>query len=189
MATTFTFARGACFGNLTDDLDPNGYYTEEQYEQLEEIFTDLVHILVSEYDDTLRWFPYTSEVYGIVGETESDACDFEEWWERGADGMFESLWHDAMWIVDTLSGEHGDDDTVAASIKSVFNSLPTGPSDIWCDGSEILCKKERTAELYADLLDDIAGERIAHTGFYDPAEDERSNEVDNHTGYYYVDLD
>ena len=60
---------------------------------------------------------------------------------------------------------------------------------IWTDGTEILCKTEWLAELIADMIKQIAGEPEAHTGYYDPSEDERDGCVDSHTGWYYVDFD
>lgn len=59
--------------------------------------------------------------------------------------------------------------------------------DIWQDGSEILCKYEVVANIIADLIESCSVD--AHTGYYDPEEDARSNEVDDHTGYWYIDFD
>lgn len=58
----------------------------------------------------------------------------------------------------------------------------------WTDGDEILCKTEEAAEHLADFLEDI-GFADVHTGYYDPKEDARNNQVDDHTGYYYVGID
>lgn len=65
----------------------------------------------------------------------------------------------------------------------------TDDTRIWTDGSEILCKTEAMADAIADLIDAVEGEPVAHTGSYDPEEDERNDCVDNYTGWYYVDLD
>ena len=69
--------------------------------------------------------------------------------------------------------------------------LPKHPIAVgfWTDGDEILTKNEAHADALADFIDSICGMTTAHTGYYDPVEDERSGEVDDHTGYYYVDFD
>lgn len=61
--------------------------------------------------------------------------------------------------------------------------------DVWTDGVEILCRREEIAERIANVIEAIAGTKEAHTGYYDPFDDARSGEVDNHTGWYYVDFD
>ena len=64
--------------------------------------------------------------------------------------------------------------------------------DVWYyeDADEILCCTEELAEMIADILEGISGaERVAHTGYYDPEEDERDDCVDGRTGWYYVDYD
>ena len=61
--------------------------------------------------------------------------------------------------------------------------------DVWTDGELILCRTEALADTVANMLEFITGESEAHTGYYDPEEDKRSGEVDNHTGWWYVDYD
>lgn len=65
--------------------------------------------------------------------------------------------------------------------------------NIWTDGNEILCKTESAADTIADMLETLyktQGEEItAITGYYDPKEDERNNEVDRYTGWWYVSID
>jgi len=61
--------------------------------------------------------------------------------------------------------------------------------EVWTDGTEILCADEATAERIANMLEAISGEPEAHTGYYDPFEDAECGNVDNHTGFYYVDFD
>lgn len=60
--------------------------------------------------------------------------------------------------------------------------------DYWTDGEEILCKSENAAEHLANFLEDI-GFDMVHTGYYDPEEDQKNNEVNDHTGWYYVSID
>ena len=65
--------------------------------------------------------------------------------------------------------------------------------DIWCNGDEILCKTESTADALADLLESLykaQGEDVVvKTGYYDPEEDKRNNEEDRYTGWWYVTID
>lgn len=73
----------------------------------------------------------------------------------------------------------------ARKILAILPSEPGGPHDIWQVGDEILCPKEETADAIADFLEAMGFEEV-NTGYYDPAEDEKSGEVDRLTGYYYV---
>jgi len=94
-------------------------------------------------------------------------------------------WEEELWIPHTLS--------------KIFEKMPYGVQydyrghqryhGIWSDGSEILCPTEHQADVIADFIDAMIGYPISHTGYYDPKEDERSGEVDDHTGYWYVDWD
>lgn len=58
----------------------------------------------------------------------------------------------------------------------------------WTDGEEILCRTENQAESIADFLEDMGFDYV-QTGYYDPIIDERNNEIDDHTGYWYVSID
>ena len=81
--------------------------------------------------------------------------------------------------------------------QSVIDALPSSPPakgteeefPIWTDGTEILCRTEWLAWTIANILDNIMGEEFTHYHYYDPEEDERSGEVDDHTGWWYVDFD
>ena len=55
-------------------------------------------------------------------------------------------------------------------------------------GDEILTRTEDEADRIADLLEAL-GLGYANTGYYDPEEDERNNEVDDRTGKWYVSVD
>lgn len=88
-------------------------------------------------------------------------------------------------------------------LNRIMEMLPTEPrsydtSDnpgFWTDGSEILCPSDMEAEVVADFLRDLLhgpdiDERIdIHTGYYDPYEDAKSGEQDDHTGFWYIDFD
>lgn len=65
--------------------------------------------------------------------------------------------------------------------------------EIWSpDGDEILCKTESAANAIADMFETLyktqGEEIIINTGYYDPNEDERNNEVDSRTGWWYVNI-
>lgn len=56
------------------------------------------------------------------------------------------------------------------------------------EGTEILCDTEARADGVADFLEAL-GFSYVRTGYYDPVEDERNGEVDEYTGWWYVDWD
>ena len=72
-------------------------------------------------------------------------------------------------------------------VDAIMEILPREPGHrFWCNGEEILVYTEDGAEDLADFFDQLYGERTVNTGYYDPEEDKRNNEVDKYTGYYYV---
>ena len=73
-------------------------------------------------------------------------------------------------------------------INSLFDNKEQNKHGFWTDGEEILCTTEEQAEVLADFLEDL-GFDCVHTGYYDPKEDERNNEVNDHTGCWYVNID
>lgn len=85
-------------------------------------------------------------------------------------------------------------------LDMIMDMLPSTPrsydvSDdpgFWSDGTEILCPSEAEADMVAEFLRDVLSEYSAidvHTGYYDPDEDAKSGEQDDHTGFYYIDFD
>ena len=75
------------------------------------------------------------------------------------------------------------------TLDAIWELVPHEPSKIWTksgDDDEILCKDKQTAEAIADLIDAMYGDQVTKTGYYDPTEDERNDEIDKYTGYYYV---
>ena len=54
------------------------------------------------------------------------------------------------------------------------------------DYSEILSAKESDIEVLASFFNQLYGEYVINTGYYDPVEDEKNDEVDAYTGLYYV---
>ena len=78
-------------------------------------------------------------------------------------------------------------DMVNGVLDQICKLLPHTPDyRIWSDGAEILCETEQLAEDIADFFDALYAYPTVNTGYYDPEEDERNNEVDSHTGFYYV---
>lgn len=76
-------------------------------------------------------------------------------------------------------------------ITERLRDFPEG--EIWTqDGDEILCKTESAANAIADILTTLyktqGDENNVITGYYDPEEDEKNNEVDIRTGWWYVDI-
>lgn len=65
--------------------------------------------------------------------------------------------------------------------------------DVWTSGDEILCKTESAADAMADMIWCLYASQdedvLVNTGYYDPEEDERNNEVDRYTGWWYVNID
>ena len=64
---------------------------------------------------------------------------------------------------------------------------------VWSSGYEILCRTEEGADALADMFETLYAEQgeevLINTGYYDPVEDERNNEVDSFTGWWYVNID
>lgn len=63
---------------------------------------------------------------------------------------------------------------------------------VWSSGYEILCKTEAAADALADMFETLyaaQGEDVLiNTGYYDPEEDARNNELDSFTGWWYVNI-
>ena len=56
------------------------------------------------------------------------------------------------------------------------------------DGTEILSSDQIEVEAIANLFDQLYGIGTCNTGYYDPEEDKRNDEVDAYTGLYYVSI-
>lgn len=52
-------------------------------------------------------------------------------------------------------------------------------------GDELLCNSEELADFIADEIEMFFNVQC-NTGYYDPEEDARNNEVDDRTGWWYV---
>ena len=77
------------------------------------------------------------------------------------------------------------------TFNEICNQLPKKPHEfngrttIWAVEDEILCNNEDVVEIIADFLEHMGFGEV-NTGYYDPEEDKRNNEVDKFTGWYYV---
>ena len=65
--------------------------------------------------------------------------------------------------------------------------------EVWSDETEILCRTESAAKAITDLLWQLYnahGEEVTvRYGYYDPETDERNNELDRYSGWWYVSVD
>lgn len=68
-----------------------------------------------------------------------------------------------------------------------FNHSMSHGFHAWTDGEQILVDNEGAANNIADFLE-ILGFDTVVTGYYDPKDDAASGEVDDHTGWYYIDI-
>lgn len=110
---------------------------------------------------------------------------------------FESYIECALWLLKIIDREVNLTITKNSSkewFEMFIERLSNDPiGDMWTDGSEILCKTEKIADDVADLIEHLyclQDEEVwLCTGYYDPEEDAISGEVDNHTGWWYVDID
>lgn len=107
------------------------------------------------------------DCFEIMTEEELNADLAECWEEGGKEHYLKDLWQK---ITDAIG--LAEDST---------------KREIWTDGSEFLVKDEESADCIADFLQAMGFD--SHVGYYDPEDDERSNEVDDHTGYWYIDID
>lgn len=114
--------------------------------------------------------PFSMSMMEYIG------CGDEKLRENFENHVFENVWNR---FVEHLPTEED-------WAKDAHNSI-----DVWyyADADEILCRTEELADMIADIIDDISGEKMAHTGYYDPEWDERDDCVDGRTGWYYVDWD
>ena len=96
-------------------------------------------------------------------------------------------------LVDSKDDDYGMDaaweyvNVIIKSLPNVFTD-DTDNAMIATNGDELLFRKESDCERFADALDKyVFGFAECHTGYYDPQDDMRSDEVDENTGWYYID--
>ena len=77
-------------------------------------------------------------------------------------------------------------------MEMIINFLPKHSDAIWTDGDKILVKSEAAADKIADAIELLYKSQdeniVINTGYYNPVEDERNNEKDRYTGWYYVSM-
>lgn len=78
--------------------------------------------------------------------------------------------------------------------SEILKALPKTPgecSDYWTNKDIILCSSEEKMCALISFLTDLYSIRNINilTGYYDPDEDEKSGEVDECTGFWYVDIE
>lgn len=113
---------------------------------------------------------YNMNITEYINSTDAEErFDFES-------HVFESVWYQFVKHLPTSEAHENDTSNVI---------------DVWYSevSDEIMCRTEELAEMIANILDGISGEHEAHTGYYDPAEDERDDCVDDRTGWFAVDYD
>lgn len=76
---------------------------------------------------------------------------------------------------------------ILTAIHNHSGELTLSPAVVWEDGEEILVSDEITADVIADFLECLGFD--THTGYYDPEQDERDHATDDHTGWWYIDID
>lgn len=69
----------------------------------------------------------------------------------------------------------------------ILKMLPDKPNTYWTNGDEILCDDEVNTEVISKALTAIIGDNLV-TGWYDPEEDARNQDIDEFTGYNYIRL-
>lgn len=74
----------------------------------------------------------------------------------------------------------------------ILENLPKQPtsgannSGMWTNSEDILCETEIAANVVAKFLENIGVSDSVCTGYYDPKENKRMNEITKSTGFYYV---
>lgn len=84
--------------------------------------------------------------------------------------------------------------SVFENIGAMLNaSKENGTTDMWFDGERILSPNKSDINwittFFEELIDETKVDFLTMTGYYNPEEDKRNNEVDNHTGNYYLEIE
>lgn len=105
--------------------------------------------------------------------------------------------YDYKVVLDEASTEHEDSNrlySVFETIGAMLNaSKKNGTTDMWFDGERILSPNKSDINwlmtFFEELADETKVDFLTVTGYYDPEEDKRNNEVDDHTGMYYLEIE
>lgn len=110
----------------------------------------------------------------------------DTWYEISDDGEFVKVYGNTWISMNDIDDKDMWKKMVAYNVLARINGKNT--HGIWTDGEDFLCKTEQQADTIADFLEAVGFEYV-RTGYYDPEEDKRNNEVDERTGYWYVSID
>lgn len=197
-----------CFTvKITETLEKTIVVAAEDAAHAEEVAEELCNSeeIVLEYDhfsgratNTLRAASEDDiDKYGVYNEDDLSAVPIDaESHESDAVHEGETLQD----VVDAMAEAEGGTSEAVRMFKHILSMLPKQPRSFdtsddpgyWTNGAEILCPTETECEIVADFLEDLFkeyGEIKMHTGYYDPDEDRRSGEMDDNTGFYYIDFD
>lgn len=91
---------------------------------------------------------------------------------------------------DTSNSLYGVFETIGSMLNA---SKENGTTDMWFDGERILSQNKSDINwlmtFFEELVDETKVDFVTVTGYYDPEEDKRNNEVDDHTGNYYLEIE
>ncbi len=197
-----------CFTvKITETLEKTIVVAAEDAAHAEEIAEELCNSeeIVLEYDhfsgratDTLRVANDDDiDKYGVYNEDDLSTVPVDA--ESPQDGVVHAG-ETLQDVVDSMAEDDGGTSEAVRMFKRILSMLPDQPRSFdtsddpgyWTNGAEILCPTETECEIVADFLEDMFkgyGEIKMHTGYYDPDEDRRSGEMDDNTGFYYIDFD
>lgn len=149
--------------------------TKEEIREIESTLENNA-IYVTEYDERHRIMHVTLCLYSDTTDRQvifADRCGELHAYDQATYGI--------KWDCSPVSSQQLVKwDDVAEPIAKAFGAIDAG--------DEILTETEEQADRIADLLEAL-GFDYANTGYYDPEEDERNNEVDDRTGKWYVSVD
>ena len=105
--------------------------------------------------------------------------------------------YDYKVVLEEASTEHEDFNrlySVFETIGAMLNaSKKNGTTEMWFDGERILSPNKSDINwlmtFFEELVDETKVDFLTVTGYYDPEEDKRNNEVDDHTGMYYLEIE
>lgn len=129
-----------------------------------------------------------AKYYGVSMDWLCGACAFEDWSlkdhrkeKKIRMATREETRRKIFGWADDILAEHNLFQMLADALPAV----PGDDDDMWYDcGDDILCRTADIADALADWLDEHGYDSV--TGYFDPADDEREDCVDQLTGWYYV---
>lgn len=196
--------------SIKETLEKTVVIAAEDAAHAEEIAEELCNSeeIVLEYDhfsgrttETIREADATDfDMLSVYNEDEYEDEEEDEGAEEDDDENEPSCTGVTLKDIADAMTEDGDGASEAVRMfKRILSMLPDQPRSFdtsddpgyWTNGAEILCPTETECEIVADFLEDLFkgyGDIKMHTGYYDPDEDRRSGEMDDNTGFYYIDF-